>query len=342
MKEIKGDFQVDEIKDIEFVGSFGLNWKISSLNSAAERMARKSSIVFKDISKEDLKCIRERELTPDIHPSKKMITEVDSDEMDTNKSHQKISKYLHESSNRVGSPKKSQSNFGSYVINTDQSSLLKLSPNYKTNDYDLKNLCELINEKKDQGWKEVYVQNKISIFKKNPKGSHTIMIKTNAEIDNFTKEEVFNAISDVNIRKEWDKIFSEFKILENNPKEGKEYLYMSIKSPSIFVADRDFVQQRRIWKDFPDNNSVMIHFKSVEHPMAPLRNKFVRAVTIISGYFIQTISVNPPKVLISIISQTDIGGSIPKWLVNSVSQKAPKDWIANLVKGCAMVRNAHN
>jgi hypothetical protein len=55
------------------------------------------------------------------------------------------------------------------------------------------------------------------------------MIKTFATIDNFTKEEVFRAIADVRIRREWDKIFSEFKIIENKEKEGKEYLYMSIK-----------------------------------------------------------------------------------------------------------------
>jgi hypothetical protein len=55
------------------------------------------------------------------------------------------------------------------------------------------------------------------------------MIKTFATIDNFTKEEVFKAIADVRIRREWDKIFSEFKIIENKEKEGKEYLYMSIK-----------------------------------------------------------------------------------------------------------------
>jgi hypothetical protein len=55
------------------------------------------------------------------------------------------------------------------------------------------------------------------------------MIRTIAIIDNFTKEEVFEAISNVNIRKQWDKVFSEFKIVDKNEKEQFEVLYMSIK-----------------------------------------------------------------------------------------------------------------
>lgn len=74
----------------------------------------------------------------------------------------------------------------------------------------------------------------------------------------------------------------------------------------MFVADRDFVQQRKIWSDFPDKKSTILHFKSVDHPLAPEKPKFVRAHTVISGYYIQTISVSPPKTFISIISQTDI------------------------------------
>ena len=106
----------------------------------------------------------------------------------------------------------------------------------------------------------------------------------------------------------------------------------------MFVADRDFVQKRKIWQDFPDKNSVIIHFKSVEHKLAPEFKKFVRAETIISGYYIQTVSLNPPVILLSIVSQTDIKGNIPNKLVNMVSQKAPKEWVNNLIKGCERIR----
>lgn len=104
------------------------------------------------------------------------------------------------------------------------------------------------------------------------------------------------------------------------------------------VSDRDFVQRRKKWINFPDENTICMHFKSVESPKMPPVKKVVRGDIIISGYCIRTVSLNPPKTFLSIISQTDIKGSIPKWLVNAVSQKAPKDWVVNLIKGCNMVR----
>ena len=110
----------------------------------------------------------------------------------------------------------------------------------------------------------------------------------------------------------------------------------------MVVQDRDFVQQRKIWKDLPDEKSALIHFKSVEHPNAPVNPKTIRATTIISGYFITSVSDNPNKTMIYIISQTDIKGSIPKWIVNSVSQRAPGDWIKNLIKGCNIVSRLKN
>lgn len=55
------------------------------------------------------------------------------------------------------------------------------------------------------------------------------MIRTIAIIEEFSKEEIFEAISNVNIRKQWDKVFSEFKIVEAYDEEQSEVLYMAIK-----------------------------------------------------------------------------------------------------------------
>ncbi len=85
-----------------------------------ERQARKSSIVFKDISKEDLKFVREREMTP-VHErsSNKFHIAIESEE--NNLSLQKLSKF---SSNRP-------SIVGKYIISTNDNSTIKLHPNCK-------------------------------------------------------------------------------------------------------------------------------------------------------------------------------------------------------------------
>lgn len=62
--------------------------------------------------------------------------------------------------------------------------------------------------------------------------------------------------------------------------------------------------------------------------------KVVRAETIISGYVIEQIQNDPPVTSLTIISQNDIKGLIPKYLVNMASGKAPKQWVSNLITGC--------
>jgi hypothetical protein len=107
----------------------------------------------------------------------------------------------------------------------------------------------------------------------------------------------------------------------------------------MLVKDRDFVQRRKIWKNFPDDNSVILHFKSVDHHLCPVKSSHIRANTVISGYYIQTISTNPLRTRISGITQTDVRGSIPKMIVNRVAQNAPKEWMKNLLNGCKLVKD---
>ncbi len=90
------------------------------------------------------------------------------------------------------------------------------------------------------------------------------------------------------------------------------------------------IQQRKVWHDFPNINCKLIHFKSVEHKKIPASKQYVRAHTIISGYFIETLSLDPLTSRISIISHTDICGNIPKSVLSALSARSPKEWIKAL------------
>ena len=84
--------------------------------------------------------------------------------------------------------------------------------------------------------------------------------------------------------------------------------------------------------DYPEKNSITMHFTSIDHPLMPVRRKVVRALTKISGYIIRPISDN--RCSLTIISQNDVKGLIPKFIVNKFSGRAPKQWVKNLIKGC--------
>jgi hypothetical protein len=42
----------------------------------------------------------------------------------------------------------------------------------------------------------------------------------------------------------------------------------------------------------------------------------------------------PDSSILKIVSQTDVKGFIPKYIVNYVASKAPIDWVNNLKKAC--------
>uniref|UniRef100_A0A4W5JTA3 StAR-related lipid transfer (START) domain containing 15 n=1 Tax=Hucho hucho TaxID=62062 RepID=A0A4W5JTA3_9TELE len=95
--------------------------------------------------------------------------------------------------------------------------------------------------------------------------------------------------------------------------------YYSWKCPSP-LKNRDFVTMRS-W--LPLGNDYLIINYSVKHPQYPPRKDYVRAVSLLTGYLIQSNGANSSTLYY--LTQVDPKGSLPKWVVNRVSQfVAPK------------------
>lgn len=181
-------------------------------------------------------------------------------------------------------------------------------------------------------WNQVYTSDEVIVFKKKTEGTPMVLIKAIATLRDIPKEIVFKAIYDTNIRQEWDKLFHHFEVVEHDEETMRTVLYYVIKAP-LGISNRDFLQQRKVIFDFPTKGVTYMHFKSIEHPGKPPVKGIVRAETIISGYIIEQIQDDPPITQLTVISQNDIKGLIPKYLVNLASGKAPKQWIGNLITG---------
>jgi hypothetical protein len=111
-------------------------------------------------------------------------------------------------------------------------------------------------------------------------------MKTHAKIDGIPPWVIFEVIANPDIRRLWDKAICNFEILEDIPSEGRSLLYYMVKTP-IGVSNRDFLQQRKVKKDFPTPGTITMHFKSVvDDARCPEKPKTIRAETIISGYII--------------------------------------------------------
>ena len=229
-----------------------------------------------------------------------------------------------------------------YTIYTNKNNLVCIpdSNEYHTNDKDLKQLIDLMNEPmtKEFGYSNVVDDKNCKVFKRMVEGIPVILIKCIAKIP-YNKDIVFEAIADLNIRKQWDSVFSELKVVNHEGENGAEILYMIVKSPVFIVSDREFVQQRKMWKNFPTERSHILHFISLENPACPITKKLVRAETIISGYYMQDDPEQPGHSILGVLSQTDLKGNIPHFLVNKFAPKASKGWVKSLIKGCKMVHD---
>lgn len=182
-------------------------------------------------------------------------------------------------------------------------------------------------------WNKVFESDEVVVFKKKTEGTPMVLIKAVATLRGIPKEIVFEAIYDTDIRQQWDKLFHHFEVVEHDEEKMDTVLYYVIKAP-IGISNRDFLQRRKVIHDFPKKGVTYMHFKSIEHEDKPPVKGIVRAETIISGYVIEQIEDNPPTTRLTVISQNDIKGLIPKYLVNMASGKAPKQWIGNLITGC--------
>lgn len=157
------------------------------------------------------------------------------------------------------------------------------------------------------------------------------MIKAFCEVE-YSLEIVYQAIWDTSIRTKWDTLFNEFRIVDSNPEY--ELLYYMIKTP-FGITKRDWLQRRIQIRNYPEPDTLILHFISMENEKMPPRKGVIRAETLISGYIIRP--KTPTSCTVTIISQNDIKGLIPKSIVNSLASKAPADWVNNMKKGCKLV-----
>ncbi|XP_040429486.1 START domain-containing protein 10-like isoform X1 [Cygnus olor] len=131
-------------------------------------------------------------------------------------------------------------------------------------------------------------------------------------------ETLYDVLHDTGYRKKWDShVIETYDIgrLTANADVG----YYSWKCPSP-LKNRDFVTLRS-WLPLGDDYIILNY--SVKHPKFPPRKDFVRAVSLQTGYLIKANGTG--ACVLYYLTQVDPRGSLPKWVVNRVSQfVAPK------------------
>lgn len=218
-------------------------------------------------------------------------------------------------------------------IQKENSETTEISKNLNPSEMPLiKNLIGLTKDQKNSNFQLVYKDKNLKIVKKHTKNNPVILIKAEATL-NIKPNLLCELIYNLKWRKKWDKVLSDFKIVDKID-ESSDVIFSLYKAP-FGISNREFLQKRFIFENI-ENFDFILAFENAEHENCKVKDGHIRTDSIMGGYLIQKLEND--KSYLYIISQTDIKGVIPNWIVNQTASKAPASWIKDLKKGIDLIK----
>ena len=118
------------------------------------------------------------------------------------------------------------------------------------------------------------------------------------------------------------------------------YCYRSPKVGFLGITDRDFLMSQEVWWDFPEPGMYTSYMKSVDDARFPPVKGKVRATCHIMALVCKPGTDENGKDVthMMLVTNVDINGLIPKWVVNLGARTAPSQWFADCEKACNMFK----
>ncbi|XP_028816181.1 START domain-containing protein 10 [Denticeps clupeoides] len=177
------------------------------------------------------------------------------------------------------------------------------------------------------GWAARYNKGGVTVWCRDEDSRGVQKLKMKIACKDVTAETLYDVLHDTSYRKKWDtNMIDTFDIgrLTVNADVG----YYSWRCPSP-LKNRDFVTMRS-WLPLGDDYLIINY--SVKHPQYPPKKDYVRAVSLLTGYLIQ--SNGPNCSTLYYLTQVDPKGSLPKWVVNRASQFVAPKAMKKIYKAC--------
>ena len=101
-------------------------------------------------------------------------------------------------------------------------------------------------------------------------------------------ETVFKCLNNLEIRKTFDTLYAEGKLLSEKKENPEIYNYYLLLKMGFVFSNRDFVVQRKVWKDYQGNKDhYLIHVSSINHSDYPEVSNPVRGVFLNRACFLK-------------------------------------------------------
>eukprot|EP00047_Mylnosiga_fluctuans_P001961 m.222574 g.222574 ORF g.222574 m.222574 type:complete len:295 (+) comp10788_c0_seq1:34-918(+) len=168
-------------------------------------------------------------------------------------------------------------------------------------------------------------ERQVKVWAKEFEGSSIRLFKASAQLA-VSLLDVYDVLHDAEYRATWDEYMLEAKDLyriDNNNDVG--YYLMKWPAP---LTNRDFVNQRS-WFLSEDKSEFLIMNFSVVLKELPPRPKIIRAVSFLTGYHARA---TPTGCHFTYLTQADVKGKLPKWLVNVATSSGAPALLAKIQK----------
>ena len=92
-------------------------------------------------------------------------------------------------------------------------------------------------------------------------------------------ESIIQCLNDYNIRKNFDTLYKEGKLISEKKENPEIYQYYLFLKMGFVFSNRDFVVQKKVWKDYRGNKGhCLVHLASINLPEYPEKSNPVRGV----------------------------------------------------------------
>jgi len=178
---------------------------------------------------------------------------------------------------------------------------------------DFKELCQSTDK-----WILGYNKKKTKVYTKAHPDSNIKLLKAVAAFDDASAADVFDVVHDTDYRKKWDHdMISMQEICKVSVNNTVSYYAAKCPTP-IKSRDVVFLSSWIAYPSMRDPKEYIMMNRSVSHTGFPPVKNMVRAISINTGYMITPTGPNSCNFVY--LTQFDPRGSIPKWVVNSISE----------------------
>ncbi|KAK6475084.1 stAR-related lipid transfer protein 5-like [Huso huso] len=190
----------------------------------------------------------------------------------------------------------------------------------------------LLNYSKDEsGWKMCKKTNEVAVFWR-PSSEFAGNLYKGEGIINGSPEKVWTCLKPVpgGLRVKWDNNVKKFELIQSIDDEVSVCRTVTPSAAMGIISPRDFVDVVLV-KRYEDG-TITSNATNVGHPSCPPQPGYVRGFNHPCGCFCVPIPGEPSKTQLFSFFQTDLGGYLPRSVVDSFFPSSMTDFYNNLTK----------